>query len=122
MALGTVLLVDDNPDVRESFDAYLTVHGFDVVQAANGLQALDHLRRGPRPCVILLDLAMPVMDGFEFRRAQRADPALADIPVIIFSGQHDVARAATELCPLQSFRKPVDPDRLVAVALRCCGP
>ena len=63
-----VLLVEDDLDIRQSMRFLLELDGFKVVTAANGAQALSQLRRGLRPCVILLDLMMPIMDGFEFRK------------------------------------------------------
>ena len=66
----TVFIVEDDLDTREMIGRFLELEGFAVESAANGLQALDRLRTGTRACVILLDLMMPVMDGWEFRRRQ----------------------------------------------------
>src|SRR5262245_59771290 len=81
----TILVVDDDRGVREAMEALLLAEGLEAVGAEDGQDALDRLRAGLRPCIILLDLMMPKIDGFAFRHAQRADPALADIPVIAFS-------------------------------------
>jgi CheY-like chemotaxis protein len=80
-----VLVVEDDRDVRESLVAVLEDAGYPVISAADGRAALDLLRAGPRPSVILLDLMMPVMDGFEFRAEQVRDPSLADVPVVVFT-------------------------------------
>jgi CheY-like chemotaxis protein len=82
----TVLVVDDDTGVRELLTRSLSFEGFDVIEAANGQDALTQLRKGRRPSVIVLDLRMPVMDGWAFRIAQRADPRIARIPVVILSG------------------------------------
>src|SRR5512138_2541112 len=81
----TVLVVDDDESVRESLALALELEGYMVLRAAHGIDALLVLRTGIRPDVILLDLEMPVMPGWEFRERQLADPALADIPVVIVS-------------------------------------
>jgi CheY-like chemotaxis protein len=82
----TVLVVDDDIGIRELLARSLSFDGFEVIEAANGLDALTRLKTGPRPSVIVLDLRMPVMDGWAFRAAQRADPRIARIPVVILSG------------------------------------
>lgn len=82
----SVLVVEDDGLVREAMRMVLQWEGYRVDCAANGQEALDRLREGPRPSLILLDVAMPVLDGQQFRRAQRADPDLASIPVIVVSG------------------------------------
>jgi len=87
-----VLVVEDDRDVRESLVAVLEDAGYRVMSAADGRAALDLLRAGPRPAVILLDLMMPVMDGFEFRAEQVRDPSLADVPGGIRSSWADGCR------------------------------
>lgn len=85
----TVLVVDDDADIRSTLEEVLTDEGYAVVAAANGLDALAILRAGERPCVILLDLMMPVMDGYRFREAQVRDERLATIPVVVMTaGSH----------------------------------
>lgn len=82
---GTILIVEDDLDIREALAEALGFEGYDVFLAENGQEALDVLRAGPLPHVILLDLLMPVMSGWQFRQEQLADPALAGIPVIVVS-------------------------------------
>ena len=91
-----VLVIDDDSDARTLLELALSVEGFAVRCAVNGADALRVARRW-RPDVILLDLAMPVMDGYAFRAAQLLDPILAAIPVICVSGRHDAEQAAREL-------------------------
>jgi CheY-like chemotaxis protein len=83
--MAVALVVDDDVHIRESLSEYLQEEGFDVRSASHGLEALEVARRGPRPDVIVLDLLMPVMDGWDFRAAQLASPDLADIPVVVIS-------------------------------------
>ena len=84
-ARGRVLIVEDERDIREALAEALAYEGYDVAVAANGREALRALRGGPRPDVILLDLVMPEMSGWEFRQVQAHDPALAGIPVVVVS-------------------------------------
>src|SRR3982750_3855302 len=79
-----VLIVEDDTDVREMMDLLLTSMGYRTVTAANGAVALERLRQD-RPCMVLLDLMMPVMTGWEFRERQLNDPLLASIPVLCMS-------------------------------------
>jgi DNA-binding response OmpR family regulator len=79
-----VLIVEDDADTREMLDMALTTSGYQTMTAQHGGVALDRMRER-RPCVVLLDLMMPVMDGFQFRAEQLADPTLADVPVIAVS-------------------------------------
>lgn len=83
---GYVLLVDDDDGIRDALSLLLSDEGIRHRAAVNGREALDLLQvAGEPPALILLDVMMPVMDGFAFRRAQRADPRLADIPVLVLS-------------------------------------
>ena len=84
-APDTVLVVDDDLSVRTALKELFETEGYAVALAANGRAALNHLRGGLRPCVILLDLMMPVMDGWDFRAEQLADPELKDLPVFILT-------------------------------------
>ncbi len=94
---GPVLIVEDAADVRDVLAYHLRRDGYDVVTAMNGDDGMSQLHAGLRPCLIVLDLAMPVKDGFAFRREQRAHPHLKDIPVIIYSQQYDARTHAAAL-------------------------
>src|SRR5689334_1013848 len=87
-----VLLVEDDDANRDSLTLLMQMAGHDVDAARHGAEALEFLRRGPSPCLILLDLTMPVMDGREFLRQQRESPALAAIPVVVLSALADLGR------------------------------
>src|SRR3982074_3818832 len=78
-----ILVVEDDPDIRAALTQILSDDGYAVATAANGQEAIDHLRRTSPPALILLDLMMPVMDGWQFRSHQKQDPALKSIPVVI---------------------------------------
>jgi two-component system chemotaxis response regulator CheY len=114
------LLVEDDPDTRDAVAMLLELHEYDVYLAADGQHALDVLRAGVRPCLILLDVNMPRMDGGAFRRAQTADPALRDIPVVLLTGQPRLRSMPEPLASLATYQKPVDPERLLALVGEHC--
>lgn len=103
-----VLVVEDDADVREALSWILEDAGYRVLLAENGRVALEVLRGAVRPRVILLDLMMPVMDGWQFRAAQRADPAIADIPVICITAHPDAEATSAELAARVWLRKPLE--------------
>ncbi len=111
---GTVLLVEDDEDIRGSVAAILEGEGLAVVGTVNGAEALRYLRSAAEPPrLILLDLMMPVMDGWAFRTAQLADERLAKIPVVILSAATDVGRHAAQLRADDYLVKPLDVPRLL---------
>ena len=113
-----VLIVEDDIELREMMAQLLTLEGFQASTVANGREALDYLGRGDRPDVILLDLMMPVMDGWEFRRQQQSDPSVANVPVIVLSAL-DYRRAA-EVDAVAFLKKPLDFDRLLQLVRQYC--
>ena len=115
-----VLVVDDDPHIRTLICRLLGTHGFTTVVAVNGQDALEHMRE-EKPCVVILDLQMPVVDGTEFRRRQLADPELADVPVICVTG-HYAGTEALRSTGVQCFSKPLAfPVLLQAVHSICRG-
>ena len=112
-----MLIVEDDADLREMMAQLLFIEGFRAETVANGREALDYLRQGRFPEVILLDLMMPVMDGWEFRRQQRGDPKLASLPVVVLSAL-DAPRVAE--MGTAYLKKPLDFDRLVEMVRRYC--
>jgi CheY-like chemotaxis protein len=112
-----ILVVEDDDVTRGAVCLLLQGEGFSVVVARNGREALAQMRSGLRPRVILLDLAMPVLDGYAFRAEQLRDPELQDIPVVVCSAVTDPLRAAP-LRPAVVLNKPVEFARL-ADAIRC---
>jgi CheY-like chemotaxis protein len=107
----TVFVVEDDVDTRDMLKKFLELEGFRVEMAANGQQALERLHSGIHPCVIVLDLMMPVMDGWQFRQQQARDEQLADIPVIVVSaaGRNRISDIAADAY----LTKPVDLDQLL---------
>ena len=116
-ACSGILIVDDDPDIRDSLKEVLEDEGYEVNGVANGREALDYLRRGQRPCVILLDLMMPVMDGWQFRKEQKQDADIAGIPLVVITatGKRPVLIDAAEL-----VMKPLDLTQLFAAIERYC--
>ena len=113
-----MLIVEDDEDLREMMAQMLTIEGFGTATVSNGREALEYLHTTRKPHVILLDLMMPVMDGWEFRRQQKADPLIAPVPVIVLSAL-DQRRAA----PMEAeafLNKPLDFDRLLELVRDHC--
>src|SRR5438045_8014067 len=108
-----VLVVDDDPNLVRLMSKFLKLEGFAPVPAANGQEALAYLRGGGDASVILLDLRMPVMDGWTFRVEQRRDPGIANIPIVVLSGMD--ADGVYEMDPAASFNKPVSFPEVVGV-------
>jgi len=109
-----VLVADDDEDILELVGAVLGKAGYDVAKASNGTQALE-LLRARRPCVAVLDVAMPELDGVEVLRFVRADTELADLPVILLTAraQEDDVRHAYAEGASKYIRKPFSPRELV---------
>jgi CheY-like chemotaxis protein len=109
----TILVIEDDPVIREGLVMAVEAANCLPVTAANGQEALTLLRAGTAPDLIILDLLMPVMDGWKFRQEQLRDPDLASIPVFVLSARADLARAATNLGVAQLLQKPVDFNHLL---------
>jgi CheY-like chemotaxis protein len=110
---ASILVVEDDTDMREILSELLTAEGYRVFSASNGREGLDQLRAGLRPSVVLLDLTMPVMDGWEFRARQTEDPALRSIPIIVTT-----AMPPSRVGPMPGvsvLRKPLDLDSLISL-------
>ncbi len=118
IATCPVLIVEDDADLREMMAQLLTLEGFNAATVSNGREALAYLQSNAAPDVILLDLMMPVMDGWEFRREQQRHREMADVPVIILSAL-DQARA-TDVTADAFLKKPLDFDRLLELIRRYC--
>jgi CheY-like chemotaxis protein len=113
-----VLIVEDDEDLREMMAQLLMLEGYQAATVANGREALDYLQRAKRPNVILLDLMMPVMDGWEFQRQLEADPSLAPVPVIVLSALDQVRAANINAAAF--LKKPLDFDRLLELVRTYC--
>jgi CheY-like chemotaxis protein len=117
----TVLIVVDDRDIREMLSQNLEDEGYSVIAAADGHDALAALDAEQKPCLILLDLMMPGMNGWEFRAEQKRMAQIAEIPVVILSARTDVAKAASEMDGVEYIAKPIDFDALMRTVARFCG-
>jgi CheY-like chemotaxis protein len=115
-----ILIVEDDADFRDTLAELLQFEGYQVTQAGNGREALAHLRQSAPPCLILLDLMMPEMNGWEFREAQRQDPALAQIPVAVVTGVRNDAQTLAAFGAVGYFQKPVNVSDLLTTVARYC--
>jgi len=113
-----VLIVEDDPDIREALSQILEFEGYDVASVNNGQEALTYLRSSRRPGLILLDLMMPVMDGWQFRSQQQQDKQLSEIPVVIVSADGRVFQKAHEINAAGFLRKPVELEVLLNTVQR----
>ena len=118
-----VLIVEDDLDLRESIAEVLEDNEFRPLGASNGREAMERLRTdADKPCLILLDMMMPVMDGWEFRAIQREDPELGSIPVVVMTAHVDLQQAAEQLSAAACLKKPVQLDTLLDIVQRFCKP
>jgi CheY-like chemotaxis protein len=115
-----ILLVEDNFSTRELMSMILGAVGYQVSTAAHGEEALQHIQTFGSPDLILLDLRMPVMDGWQLREQLSQDPALAAIPVVFLSGS-DAGDPTALLAAGLFLRKPVETAELLRTVEQCCG-
>ena len=120
MVGGTILVVDDDEPMRKALTTRLGVEGYVAMSASNGCEALDRLREA-QPRVILLDYAMPVMDGRAFRNAQKMDARWSAIPVVLITAHHLTAFQARSIDALAILQKPLSFETLAPVLERVCG-
>ena len=121
---GAILVVEDRDDVRQGLAQLLELHGFVVVDAAGGEQALDHLRTDPRGfALMLLDLRMPgALDGSDVREQQLTSPELADIPTVVVSATEADGAVRAQLRANAWIEKPFRFDDLLAVVKQYVTP
>ena len=121
---GPILIVEDDADIRESLEGFLELQGYEVLAVTHGREALEHLQRGARPAIVLLDMAMPVMDGHRLLTFRKENPGLQEVPVIIISAgmaamnPRDRALYAANYNVAFFFKKPADPQLLLEVIER----
>ncbi len=118
---ASILLVEDDDDIRVAMTLFLEGAGYHVVEAKDGAEGLRLLRSSAGAiCLVLLDLFMPVKNGWEFRAEQIADPTIAHVPVVVVSADRTAQQKADALGALEYLVKPVDFERLLgAVAAYC---
>jgi CheY-like chemotaxis protein len=121
---GPVLIVEDDPDIRESLQHFLEAHGYPVRAASHGREALEHLARMPRPSMVVLDMTLPVMDGHRVLTTRKGDDILRTIPVVILSAAmagmspRDRALYAASYGVAAFLGKPADPRQVLEVVER----
>ena len=122
MATKRILLVEDDTGILSTIADILVGEGYFVASATNGKEALGTLRQGhPLPDLILLDLMMPVMNGWQFRDAQRQDPALAAIPVVVISAATNLQQSAASIGAAGCLKKPLTLEALLEMVTKICG-
>jgi CheY-like chemotaxis protein len=116
-----IVVVEDDADTREALVDLLRLLGYAVATAENGRRALDLLRTmKDKPCLILLDIMMPVMNGWQFLEERGTDPALADIPVVVLTADASAASRAGDVAVADFLDKPVNVRALSAAVARHC--
>lgn len=115
-----LLVVEDDEDIRDAMVGILQSKGYTVFAAHDGAEALAQLQMGRAPCLILLDLMMPVMDGWTFCEEREKDPALAAIPVVVVSAVSRLDPRTASLRAVDHVPKPVDVSKLLATVERYC--
>jgi len=117
--MSTILIVDDDPNLREALAESLQSKGYDIAVANNGAEALDWLHKSDAPGLILLDLMMPIMDGHEFLARRKHEPSLADIPVVVITaGWHPGGSGVPEAAEV--LYKPFGTDKLMNAVQQHC--
>ena len=117
-----IMVVEDDRAIRDTLIEILRDNDFRAVGAANGKIAIDKLRATEnKPCLILLDVMMPVMDGWQFRDIQRQDPDLKTVPVIVFTAHANVKDVTRRMAIDTALEKPVDLDDVLALAEKYCA-
>ncbi len=108
-----ILVVDDDADIREAVGLFLQADGYRIGRASNGKEAMAWLLSREAPGVILLDLTMPIMDGQQFLTIKEADPALANIPVVVMTAVSDCSQLMIDHQVSECLAKPASPGALL---------
>ena len=118
-----ILVVEDDTDIRSSIMELLQTEGYGVVGANDGQEALEQLQAHPDTALIMLDLAMPIMNGWQFRQLQLEDPKIAHIPILVLTAQPKlvIIGGGVQLKACGILHKPTDVDRLLALVEWCLG-
>jgi CheY-like chemotaxis protein len=116
----TIMLVEDDPSMQALVRTWLDSEGYGVRTASNGREALALLQEEKKPCVMVVDLNMPVMDGAELRRQQLRTPSVSAIPFILVSADGNAGNIARELGIDEVIPKPFDADRLLGIVASYC--
>lgn len=118
---GPILIIEDDNEIRESLVDILADEGYHVVSAKNGKEGLDYLTTAEkRPCLVFIDLMMPIMDGKTFRLEQSKNPEIAEIPTVLFSADGQLDKKAESIGFKDYLKKPIDLNELLVIAERYC--
>lgn len=118
-----ILLVEDDPDTAYATALLLESEGFRVRMAGNGAEALRYLEESEaNPCLIILDLTMPVMSGYELGMRLRHSPGFSTIPIIVVSAASNAGERSRAIGAIDFLQKPIDFDWLIEIARDCCPP
>lgn len=119
----SILIVEDDEDIAKNLQELLEEEGYGVVHCSNGSSALSYLDASSAalPSLILLDIMMPVMDGFQFREQQQLDPRIASLPVIVMTADGNIEEKRKKMGAQAYVRKPLDLLEFLDTIERCCG-
>jgi two-component system, response regulator, stage 0 sporulation protein F len=117
---GSVLVVEDDPDLRDVYADVLAAEGYHVSVAANGREALAILGDGEPPCAVVLDLRMPLMSGWDLAARLQVTDRLQSLPIIVVAAHYLVADEARKIGAAAWLQKPVSLPRLVSVVEKAC--
>lgn len=115
--LASILVVEDDVDIRSALVQILRLEGHKTAEAANGKEALEYLRNNPKPCMVLLDMMMPIMTGRQFLDVFKHEPENADVPVVIISA---IADRIDTSGAKEFIRKPLEVSKLLEVVAKYC--
>lgn len=124
MNCKNILIIEDNDDIRETLEQVLKMEGYRVFAVSNGRDALVALKTIPGPSLILLDMMMPVMNGWEFLEVQKSDNVLATLPVVVVSALGAAAALASKKEPVPAvgyIKKPISLNPLMEIVQEYCG-
>lgn len=108
-----ILLIEDDQDIRDSLELLLHMEGYQVRTASNGAEGLLRLRDIPPPDLVLLDLMMPVKNGYEYSAEHRQDPTHGNVPIVVLSADKDVDKKSSQLAAQAILKKPIDMHELL---------
>ena len=117
---GTILIIEDDKDIRTSLEEAAQALGIHAIGAEDGQEALDLLSSIEPPCLILLDLMMPKMNGWQFRVEQQKDQRIANIPVVIISADGSIEQKADKIGAVEFLKKPFEFKDFADLAMRYC--
>jgi CheY-like chemotaxis protein len=120
--MAPILVIEDDRDARDMLCTWLQQHGYDTISAADGREALGKMEHVPEVSLILLDLMMPGMSGWQFRTSQRRHRRFRKVPVVVMTAHSNPVGEAEWLDPEEVLPKPLDLEAVLKIVSRCCGP